>query len=586
MSSTTKERKRMVRVAQGLEPADVVIENATIADVLTQELYVGNVAIVGAYIACVTTEKILAHEYINAKQKILTPGFIDAHIHIESSMLSPNRFSEVVVPRGTVGVVAEPHEFVNVVGMRGLTWTLEAANGTPLQVWASVPSCVPASAFELGGSSFETAEIAVALKLPGVLGLAEMMNFPGVLNLDASVWSILDEAKNFRRDGHAAGLNGANLQAYAAAGLESDHEATTENEAIERLRAGLWLMVRQGSAARNLVALAPMLTRLQPARAMFVTDDSDAGELIELGHMDRILREAVKLGVPALYALRLATINPCEYWRLPCRGAIAPGYAADLVLLEDLKDFCSVWVMKAGKIVARDGALLDAVPAAPIEPLMQDSVSLPKNWDAKDLRIVATQNQSVVSVIGVLDGQIYTEHRSTTVQIQNGEILADSSTDLVKLAVVQRHKQNHDLLNTPHTGVCLAQGIGLKRGAIGITVLHDAHNMLLAGVNDQDMVLAAKELVRIGGGAVVVKAGRVLASLALPIAGLVTDQAPQELLFGQRAFESAARDLGCTLSHPITTLSFLGLSVIPSLKLTTGGLFDVKNFRLLNDEQH
>jgi adenine deaminase len=484
--------------------------------------------------------------------------------------MTPRRFAQTCLPCGTVGVVAEPHELVNVMGIKGLTYMLDAGKDTPLHVWASVPSCVPASSFENSGSSVLAGEVKLALKMDGVLGLAEMMNYPGVLNEDGTVWNILEAARGRRRDGHAAGLSGRDLTAYIASGIHSDHEATTELEAFERLRAGLWLMVREGSAARNLAAIAPLLNRTQPHRAMLVSDDVDARELIELGHMDRLLREAVKNAIDPVYAIRLCSLAPAEYWHLEYRGAIAPGYAADLVLFDDLTDFKTEWTMIAGEIVARDGKLIEGDETTEVAIPFENTIKLPEHWDISRL---APDEHHILPVMVVHKDQIYTGK----LEPENLHE-ADPDRDLVKLAVIERHH------GTGRTGVGFAKGIGLRRGAMAQSILHDAHNIIVAGVDDSDMVVAVRELERIGGGAVIVEDGEIAASIALPIAGLISDAPPAELLKAQTEFEAIARVLGCTLPHPIMTLAFLGLTVIPSLKLTDRGLFDVESFKLVEPD--
>jgi adenine deaminase len=569
MEAPLIERQRLVRVARGLEAADLVVKNARVVDVMTKTIYRANVAICGGFIAAIG-EYLDATTIIDAKGKFLSPGLIDAHIHLESAMMTPRRFAQTAVPRGTVGVVAEPHELVNVMGIKGLTYMLDAGKETPLHVWASVPSCVPASSFENSGSSVLAGEVKLALKMDGVLGLAEMMNYPGVLNEDSTVWNILEAAKGRRRDGHAAGLSGRDLTAYVASGIHSDHEATTELEAFERLRAGLWLMVREGSAARNLAAIAPLLIRTQPHRAMLVSDDVDARELIELGHMDRLLREAVKNGIDPVYAIRLCSLAPAEYWHLEYRGAIAPGYAADLVLFDDLSDFKTEWTMIAGEIVARDGKLTEEHQTPENETPFENTIKLPEHWDISRL---APDEHHILPVMVVHKDQIYTGK----LEPENLHE-ADPDRDLVKLAVIERHH------GTGRTGVGFAKGIGLRRGAMAQSILHDAHNIIVAGVDDSDMVIAVRELERIGGGAVIVEDGEIAASIALPIAGLISDAPPQELLKAQSEFETIARVLGCTLPHPIMTLAFLGLTVIPSLKLTDRGLFDVESFTLVEPD--
>jgi adenine deaminase len=571
------QRLDLVAVAQGAQPADLVIENARVVDVHTLTVFRASVAIKHGFIACVG-ETGAALETVDANGAFLAPGLVDGHIHVESSLLTPRRFAQITVPRGTVGVVAEPHEIVNVCGASGLEWMLRDARRTPLRVWGSVPSCVPASQFEVGGARLGATEIARLLEHPQALGLAEMMNYPGVLGGDAEVWAILEAAltSGKRLDGHAPGVHGRAFQAYVAAGLESDHEMTTEAEAFERLRAGAWIMVRDGSAARDLAKIAPLLKRLEPARAMFVTDDADAAELVERGHLDRLLRLAVQCGIRPAYAIRALSLAPADYWGLKARGAVAPGNVADLVLFEDLEAFGVRWTMVGGRIVAQDGRILEEVldgaleePAQPdAEPVIGlHSVHLPKTWGARDLEV---KHPGRRPVIGIVPGQI------RTVALEKQRLLiADPSRDLVKIAVVERHR------GTGRTGVGFVHGTGLKRGAFAQTVAHDHHNVIAIGVDDADMALAVQVLAHIGGGAVCVLDGEVKAALELPVAGLMSDAPAAEVVAAQRALEAAAHAQGCTLAHPVVTLSFLALTVIPSLKITDQGLFDVDAWQLL-----
>jgi adenine deaminase len=573
LALSREQRLDLVAVARGTQTADLLIQNARVVDVHTLTVFRACVAIKHGFIALVEPgegARLSALETVDAGGAFLAPGLVDAHIHIESSLLTPRRFAQITVPRGTVGVVAEAHEIVNVCGADGLQWMLRATQGSPLRVWGSVPSCVPASPYEAGGATFNTAQISRALEHPQALGLAEMMNYPGVLGGDAGVWDTLEagRASGKRLDGHAAGLRGREYQAYVAAGLESDHEAINEAEALERLRAGSWLMVRDGSAARDLATIAPLLKRLEPARAMFVTDDADAAELLERGHLDRLLRLAVAHGIRAAYAVRALSLAPAEYWGLRSRGAVAPGCVADLVLFDDLEQFQVRWTMIGGQVVARDGALLEAELQSSSDLIGLHSVRLPKTWSAKELEVKLPKRRPV---IGVVPGQI------RTVALERQRLLvADPSRDLVKIAVVERHQ------GTGRTGVGFVHGTHLKRGALAQTVAHDHHNIITIGVDDPDMALAVQVLSHLGGGAVCVLDGEVKAVLELPVAGLMSDAPAVEVVAAQRALEAAAREQGCTMEHPVLTLSFLALTVIPSLKITDQGLFDVDEWRLLD----
>jgi adenine deaminase len=566
-------RQRLVRVAQGQEDADLLIRGARVVNVLTREIYEADVAIAAGRVAALGAGY-RAAETLDAGGAYLAPGFMDAHIHIESSLLTPARFAEVVRPHGTTGVVAEPHELVNVLGLQGLHWMLEAGQQSGLRVYASLPSCVPASEYERGGAVLTPGDIAAGLKVPGVLGLAEMMNYPGVLNLQSGVWNVLAQAGG-RRDGHAAGLNGRELQAYTAAGLHSDHEAVTPQEALERLRAGLWLMVREGSAARNLQALLPVLRGdltggRPPRRAMLVSDDVGVDELMSLGHLDRLLRECVAGDLHPIDALALVTCNPAEYWGLHDHGAVAPGYHADLVLLKDLQGFevLESWVggqrfsASARSASARSASAQIKAPETPA--LAGGLVNLGPAWDAADFAVPVHW-----PVIGVRQGQIVTDHLPPP----SGHPDTDHP-DLTKLVVADRYGRGE-------LASCWAAGIGLQRGAVALSVLHDAHHVIVAGADETSIRAAGRALERLGGGVVVHDSVSVVAELPLPYAGLMTGASPEVAAAQVEEVTAALHRLGCVLPYPITTLSFLGLSVIPALKLTPRGLLDVEKWTLV-----
>lgn len=530
-------RMRLVRVAQGQEDADLVIRGARVVLVQTGEVVLGDVAVAQGRFAGLGSFR--APEVLDARGQFLVPGFLDAHVHIESSLLTPRRFAQAVKPHGTTGVVCEPHEIVNVLGLPGLDWMLAAGRASGLRVFASCPSSVPASKFEVGAQHLGAQDVRAGLSRDGVLGLAEVMNWPGVLGGDAEVWAILDAARGGRVDGHGAGLS--DLNAYAAAGIHSDHEATTEAEARARLRAGLWLMVRDGSGARNLEALAPVL-RERPRRAMLVTDDTDARELVQDGHLDRVLRKAVRCGLDPLYALALVTQHPAEYWGLHDLGLIAPGYQADFALVEDLHDWRVTHTQVAQLSPGREVALPEG-----------GGVQLGEGWRELPLHVPPH-----FPVIGVQREQIVTLK------------LPPSTGNTVKLASFARHG------GAARVGVARAAGVGLSRGAIGLSVQHDAHHLLVAGASDDDLRACAAAIADMGGGAAVVLNGEVLARLPLSVAGLMSDQESAEVVRLQGEVEGAARSLGCTLPNPLITLSFLGLTVIPALKITPRGLFDVE----------
>lgn len=543
-----QERQRLVRVARGEEPGDLLVRGAQVAQPVTRELYPADVLIAGGRIAAVGAGLDLrAGRVLDAGGAVLAPGFIDGHVHIESSLLTPASFAAAVLPRGTTCVVAEPHEVVNVLGVAGLDWMLAAGRASGLRVYASAPSCVPASEFERGGAQVGAAEVAAMLARPGVLGLAEVMNYPGVLSGDPEVWAVLEagRAAGRRVDGHAAGVRGRDLLAYAAAGVQSDHEATTPDEARERLRAGLWLMVREGSAARNLQALLPVL-RERPRRAMLVSDDVSVDELLELGHLDRLLRACVAGGLDPLDALALVTCNPAEYWGLHDLGAVAPGYRADFVLLRDLQSFEVLEAFVGGQ-AARAGTLTPPLPGG--------SVALGAGWNAARFEVPGHW-----PVVQVHADQITTAHAATP-----GD---------ARLVVADRYGRGE-------WAACWTAGSGLTGGTLGVSVLHDAHHAAFLGGTDEDIRAAGRALEALGGGVVLVQGGQVRAELPLPYAGLMTGAAPADAAQQLREVTRAAQALGCTLPYPVTTLSFLGLSVIPALKLTPRGLLDVTGWRLL-----
>ncbi|CAM3637353.1 adenine deaminase C-terminal domain-containing protein [Deinococcus frigens] len=545
------DRRRLVRVARGQEAGDLLIRGAQVVQPATREIFEADVLVAGGRVAALggAGMNFEAARTIEARGAFLAPGFIDGHIHIESSLLTPAGFARAVLPRGTVGVVAEPHEVVNVLGVRGLEWMLEAGASSGLRVWASAPSCVPASEFEDGGAHVTAAETARMLRVLGVLGLAEMMNYPGVLGGDEEVWNILEagRAVGGRMDGHAAGVHGRELMAYAAAGLHSDHEAATPEEARQRLRAGLWLMVREGSAARNLNALLPVLLE-RPRRAMLVSDDVSVDELLQLGHLDRLLRTCVAGGLHPADALSLVTCNPAEYWGLHDCGLIAPGYHADMVLLRDLQGFEVLETFIGGT---------EARPGEVTPPLDGGGIDLGAGWDTATFDVPTHW-----PVMQISPDQITTGRGAPG----SGE---------ARLVVADRYGRGH-------RAACWTSGSGMGGGGtLGLSILHDAHNAAFLGGSDRDVRAAGRALREMGGGAVVVSGGVVRASLPLPYAGLMTDLPPQQAAAHLGEVTAAARALGCVLPYPVTTLSFLGLSVIPALKLTPRGLLDVEEWKLL-----
>ncbi|HVB61434.1 MAG TPA: adenine deaminase [Ktedonobacteraceae bacterium] len=568
------ELQRRIQIARGHLPADLVLRNAALVNVCSGECYPADVAIADGLVVGVSDPGgYHGREERDLQGRWLAPGLIDGHMHIESTMLTLAEFARIVVPRGVTAVMLDPHEFANVLGMAGIRYVLESGRGLPLAAYIMLSSCVPASSYESPYRVLLADDLLPLLEDERVLGLAEMMNMPGVLSGDEQVLAkiIATRRHGLVVDGHAPGLNGRDLSAYAAAGVMSDHECTTVEEARQRIRLGMWLMIREGSAARNLDALLPLVQELHPPRVFFVTDDRDPQDLTTRGHIDSMVRRAIELGLDPVEAIRLASYNTAQYFRLSDRGAVAPGFVADLVVLDDLETFQVESVYKDGRLIARDGQLLsDIVPLALTG--VTDTVRIGNVREA-DLRIPG--RPGLIEVVGIEPGQITTLHLREEAPLRDGAIVADPERDLLKLVVIERHHASGSV------GLGLVKGFGLRKGAIASSVAHDAHNLVIAGASDHDILLAARTLEAMGGGFACVVDGEVRAQVPLPYGGLISPLPAAELVQQLRALDAAAAELGCTLEHPCMTLSFLSLSVIPSLKLTNQGLIDVDTFTLL-----
>ncbi len=567
--------RRHIETARGILPADLVLRNVQLVNVCSGECYPGDVAISDGIIVGVSAPGAgyRGQEERDLTGRWLAPGLIDGHMHIESTMLVLSEFARLVTPRGVTAVMLDPHEFANVLGVEGIRYVLESGRGLPLSAYVMLSSCVPASAFESPYRVLMAEDLLPLLADERVLGLAEMMNMPGVLQGDEQVLAKISATRQrgLVVDGHAPGLGELDLNAYAVAGVMSDHECTTLEEARQRVRLGMWLMIREGSAACNLDALLPLVQELHPPRVFFVTDDRDPQDLTTRGHIDSMVRRAIELGLDPVEAIRLASYNTAQYFRLSDRGAIAPGFVADLVVLDDLRTFQVESVYKDGKLVARAGQLLVDPPATSF-PGMTGTVHL------GDINLSALRmpgQAGLVEVVGVQPGQITTLHLREEAPLHAGEIVADPERDLLKLAVIERHHASG------RVGLGLVKGLGLRRGALASSVAHDAHNLVIAGTNDEDILQAARVLEKIGGGFAFVVDGEVRASVPLPLGGLVSPLPAQELVAQLVALDNAAAEAGCKLEHPCMTLSFLSLSVIPALKLTDQGLVDVETFTLL-----
>lgn len=568
--------QRRIQIARGGIAADLVLRNVQLVNVCSGECYPADVAIADGLVVGLSApgEAYRGNEERDLQGRWLAPGLIDGHMHIESTMLVLAEFARIVTPRGVTAVILDPHEFANVMGVEGIRYVLESGRDLPLTAYVMLSSCVPASSFESPYRVLTADDLLPLLEEECVLGLAEMMNMPGVLHGDEQVLAKIVAAQEHGLviDGHAPGLNGRDLCAYAAAGVMSDHECTTLEEARQRIRLGMWLMIREGSAARNLDTLLPLVKELHPPRVFFVTDDRDPQDLTTRGHIDSMVRRAIELGLDPVEAVRLASYNTAQYFRLYNRGAIAPGFVADLVVLDDLNTFQVESVYKDGKLVARLGRLLVDIPTVEF-PGVTGTVRIGSIRE-EDLRIPG--KPGFVEVVGIEPGQITTQHLREEAPVKDGEIVADPSRDLLKLVVIERHHASGKV------GLGLVKGFGLRKGAIASSVAHDAHNLVIAGATDSDILKAARVLEEMGGGFACVVDGKVLATVPLPYGGLVSPLPASKLVQQLRTIDAAAADLGCTLEHPCMTLSFLSLSVIPSLKLTDQGLIDVETFTLLS----
>ncbi len=567
--------QRRIQIARGDMPADLVLRNARLVNVCSGECYPADIAIADGFVVGVSApgDGYQGREERNLQGRWLAPGLIDGHMHIESTMLVLAEFARIVTPRGVTAVMLDPHEFANVLGIAGIHYVLESGRGLPLSAYVMLSSCVPASSYESPYRVLMADDLLPLLEDQRVLGLAEMMNMPGVLHADEQVLAkiVATHKHGLVVDGHAPGLVGRDLCAYAAAGIMSDHECTTLEEARQRIRLGMWLMIREGSAARNLDTLLPLVKELHPPRVFFVTDDRDPQDLTTRGHIDSMVRRAIELGLDPVEAVRLASYNTAQYFRLYDRGAVAPGFVADLIVLDDLYAFQVESVYKDGVLVARNGKLLVDVPANAL-PGVTGTVHI-GNIQETDLRIPG--QPGLVEVVGIEPGQITTKHLREQAPIRDGEIVADPTRDLLKLVVIERHHASGRI------GLGLVKGFGLQHGALASSVAHDAHNLVIAGVSDSDMLKAARALEEMGGGFVIVVDGEIHARVPLPLGGLVSQLPAAELVQQLHALDATAAALGCTLDHPCMTLSFLSLSVIPSLKLTDQGLLDVETFTLL-----
>jgi len=571
MSPELSELQNAVDVAMGRRPGSLLLKNAHLVNVFTLSVQHTHILLAGRLVAAVGLEcaQAEAEQVIDLEGRWVAPGLIDGHVHLESSLVSPAEYARGVVPRGVTGVVIDPHEIGNVAGVAGIEWLMEASEGLPLEVWVTVPSSVPSTPLETSGATLGLAEIERLLAHPRVVGVAELMNFPAILAAEEGELEKVILAERLRKspEGHAPTLTGPALQGYLATGIASDHESTTLEEGRAKLEAGCFLMVREGSTTRNLAALAPLLRPEHADRVGLVTDDRLPSDLLREGGVDFLVRKAIALGVDPAYAVRAGSWNVARHFRLPRRGAVAPGFQADLVVLDDLHSFSAAQVYQRGRLVAEGGRMCVELPQTRVSPAVSHTVRLPA-LQPSDLRIPAIGGK--VRVMRAIPHQVLTAEEHTEPTVRDGEVVADPSRDLAKLVCIERHGKNGQI------GKGLVTGFGLQRGALACTVGHDHHNLMAVGVSDADIITAARRLEALGGGMVAVTEGQVLAELALPIAGLMTDEPLEAVNAKLQALEAAAKALGVSLPDPYMVLSFLGLAVIPELRLTDFGLVDVR----------
>ena len=562
--------KEKIRIASGEGMADLLIKNGKIVNVFTGEIEKKDIAIFEGVI--VGFGDYQARKVIDVKGDFLCPGLIDGHVHIESSMVTIPEFARAVLPHGTTSVVIDPHEITNVLGLKGVRFMAESAKGVPLNVFVMLPSCVPSTHMETSGAILKAADLRSLLKKPWVIGLAEMMNFPGVIFRNPEVLKKIEMAKGKRMDGHAPMLSGKGLYAYLTAGIRSDHECTNLKEAKEKLKNGMWIMIREGTTARNLRTLIPLVSPKNARRFFFVTDDRHPKELLTEGHINSMVRQAVKWGMDPILAIQMATLNAAEYFRLDDLGAIAPGYRADIVSFDHLGQFQIKKVFKDGALVAENGEMLSPVIRIKKSPQAKGSIRIKA---PKKEAFLLRSDQPLAKVIQLIPDQIVTKKGIKKILLKDGVAHPNIEEDILKITVVERHKA------TGNIGMGFVQGFGLKKGAIGSSVAHDSHNLVVVGTNDQDIFKAVIAIQEMGGGLVAISDGKVLVSLPLPIAGLMSEASVPQVNLQLETLHRAVKALGCKLPDPYMTLSFMSLPVIPELKITDKGLVDVNQFKFV-----
>ena len=565
--------KEKMKIARGLKAAELVLKNGRIINVLNGQIEEGDLAIEAGLIVGVgdyegVKEIDLAGQYV-------CPGFIDGHVHIESSMLTPERFAQLVVTKGTTSVIADPHEIANVSGLDGIDYMLRASENLPIDVYMMLPSCVPSTDYEVAGAVLDAQALKVHMNEERVIGLGEMMNYPGVISGNEMVHEKLQLFHQRHIDGHAPGVTGKDLNAYITAGVMTDHECTTKEELLEKVGKGMYVHIREGSATRNLEALLSGVTESNARRLMFCTDDKQPMDILKEGHIDHNVRRSIELGLNPITAIQMATLNTAECYKLKKKGAIAPGYIADLLIVDDLESLHIKQVFKDGQLVAEDGEIKVAIEVFHEEKVM-NTVHLD---DVEGISLDLTIPGAIANVISLLPHSIITKSVIRKIDTIEGKFVHNDKLDILKLAVVERHH------NTGNVGIGLVEGYGLTSGAVGLTIAHDSHNIIVIGENDDDMKLAIKELRDQQGGMVFCQHGELKATLPLEVGGLMTSQPIHEVVDRIESMNDMIRDLGVP-DHvePFLTLAFLALPVIPELKLTDKGLFDVNAFAFIDVE--
>ncbi|MGD9973251.1 MAG: adenine deaminase [Desulfatirhabdiaceae bacterium] len=560
--------KNVIACARGDMPSDILFTNTRIVNVFSGEIVPGSIAVYNG--AIVGIGEYPAKAVLNMNGMFAAPGFIDAHVHIESALTGISQFARAVIPHGTTTVVADPHEIANVLGIPGIQYMLDSSENQPMNIYFTMSSCVPATVMETSGASLGPDDIRSMLNHDRIVGLAEMMNYPGVIFRDGTVLSKIEAAHQLHKrvDGHAPGLTGPDLNAYLSAGITSDHECTTLAEATEKLRSGMHIMIREGSGAKNLDTLLPLVSPLTAHRLMWCTDDRNPHHLIGEGHIDSMIRRAIQSGLDPIIAIQMATLHPAGYFGLHHLGAIAPGRQADLVFFSDLEHLFAEVVYCRGVAVAQNGKM-DAAITPPMELTVPSSMNV--RMDSLDFSIPA--EGETIRIIEIVPDQIMTGSRMERARIDQGNVVSDISRDILKLAVVERHHQ------TGNIGKGFVRGFHLKQGAIATSIAHDSHNIIVVGVSDADMRIAVDSVIQMGGGIAVVKDGSSVEKLPLPIGGLMSTEPLEQVETCLNRLIAASRTLGCLLGDPFMTLSFLALPVIPELKLTDKGLVNVLEFK-------